>query len=54
MNRGQSKVGFGVTGWGSGWRVKVPDRYTQGQVGEREVAITGTEYTPGGGRNNGI
>ena len=30
LNRCQSKVGFGVTGWGSGWRVKVPDGYAQG------------------------
>ena len=36
LNRCQSKVGFGVTGWGSGWRVKVPDGYAQGQVRERE------------------
>ena len=36
MNRCQSKIGFGVTRRGSGWRVKVPDRYTQGQVRERE------------------
>ena len=36
LNRCQSKVGFGVTRRGSGWRVKVPDGYAQGQVVERE------------------
>ena len=36
MNQCQSKVGFGVTRRGSGWRVKVPNGYAQGQVGERE------------------
>ena len=36
LNRCQSKVGFGVTGWGSSWRVNVPDGYAQGQVRERE------------------
>ena len=36
MNRCQSKVGFGVTRQGSGWRVKVLDGYTQGQVRERK------------------
>ena len=36
MNQCQSKVRFGVTGRGSGWRVNVPDRYAEGQVRERE------------------
>ena len=28
------ELGFGLTRKGSGWRVKVPDGYIQGQVGE--------------------
>ena len=36
MNWCQSYVGFWVTWRGGGWRIKVPDRYAQGQVRERE------------------
>ena len=36
MDRCQSHVGFRVTRRGSGWGIKVPDRYAQGQVRERE------------------
>ena len=38
-----------MTGWGSGWRVKVPDRYTQGQVGEREGGHDGDRIDSGRG-----
>ena len=49
LNRCQSKVGFGVTGWGSGWRVKVPDGYAQGQVREREGGHDGDRIDSGRG-----
>ena len=49
MNWCQSKVGFGVTRWGSGWRVKVPDRYTRVQVGEREGGHDGDRIDSGRG-----
>ena len=49
MNRCQSKIGFGVTRRGSGWRVKVPDGYTQGQVREREGGHDGDRIDSGRG-----
>ena len=49
MNRCQRKIGFGVTRWGSGWRVKVPDGYAQGQVGEREGGHDGDRIDFGRG-----
>ena len=36
LNRCQSHIGLGVTRRGGGWGIKVPDRYAQGQVRERE------------------
>ena len=49
MNWCQSKVRFGVTRRGRGWRVKVPDRYTQGQVREREGGHDGDRIESGRG-----
>ena len=49
LNRCQSKIGFGVTRMGSGWRVKVPDGYTQGQVREREGGHDGDRIDSGRG-----
>ena len=49
LNRCQSHVGFGVTRRGSGWRVKVPDGYTQGQVREREGGHDGDRIDSGRG-----
>ena len=49
MNWCQSKVGFGVTRRGSGWRVKVLDGYTQGQVGERKGGHDGNQIDFGRG-----
>ena len=49
MNRCQSKIGFGVTRWGSGWRVKVPDGYAQGQVRESEGGHDGDRKYSGRG-----
>ena len=47
MNPCQSKVGFGVTRWGSGCRVKVLDGYAQGQVRERKGGHDGNRIDSG-------
>ena len=49
MNRCQSKVGFGVTRRGSGWRVKVPDGNSQGQIGEGKDGHDGDGIDSGRG-----
>ena len=49
LNQCQSEIGFGVTRRGSGWRVKVLDGYTQGQVREREGGHDGDRIDSGMG-----
>ena len=49
MNWGQSKIRFGLTRWGSGWRFKVPDEYAQGQIGEGEGGHDGNRIDSGRG-----
>ena len=49
LNRCQSKVRFGVTGRGSGWRVNVLDGYAEGQVREREGGQDGDRKYSGRG-----
>ena len=49
MKQCQSKVRFGVTGRGSGWRVNVLDGYAEGQVREREGGHDGDRKYSGTG-----
>ena len=49
LNQCQSKVRIGVTGWGSGWRVNLPDGYAQVQVRKREGGHDGDRKYSGRG-----